>query len=260
MEANNKSNYIRILSSSVLAFMSLVIWRQIYDEHCAALVIPLAIILFIAFQAAEFGIAKRYCFANCFLPEGSFFYRMITGRVLTIFISILVSIITGAVLVLNFITWDFIILSVLAIDALFLCILFLIITYTLRSHIKPKMGKIAVKHLTVMINTTLLLAVLVAIQLNTNIPEYIDKSSLTKTIENASKTVSSNCEVINTLTKLNTEKEAVTWWLMFQVSKNSNNPTFRWAAWLLFLLSSSLSVWAYSRFLVQVIDFVHIKE
>jgi hypothetical protein len=70
----------------------------------------------------------------------------------------------------------------------------------------------------------------------------------------ASQTMKSVCPLIETAARLSAEKDAIGWWLMLETSSRIDNPSFRWGAWMVFFVNSSLSIWAYSRYIVQSVD------
>lgn len=245
---------LRILAAVLAVFAALGVWRATWESQCLSTAIPALLILVIALQTAEYSIVRRRCFADCMFNDGTFFHRMFYRRYFAIGIAFFVSIVAGLSLLLNLITWQEPILALLIVDGVLLALLTPAVTALGRHHLNPGVARIATKNLLIVINAGLLLAALLAIQFYSPFPAFVDPASLTNTITQAFQAYGSQCLATDFMAKLQVAKEGFSWWLMLKANVQLADPTFRAAAWIIFLVSGSLSVWAYSKLIVQAAD------
>ena len=245
---------LRILLATLATFAALVIWRETYSLQCASGAIPLLAIALIGFQTAEYAVFRRRCFADCAFEAGSFLHRFYSRTFLSILIAIFVSVVAGLSLLFNLLTWTEPVLALLAVDGLFLAFVTPAVIGVGSRHLRPGIARIATKNIVAAVNAALLLAPLLAIQYYSPFPAFVDQASLTNTISQAFQSFGSQCVPTDVLTKLQVAKEGFSWWLMLKANVQLTDPTFRVAAWIIFLVSGSLSVWAYSKLIVQVAD------
>jgi hypothetical protein len=245
---------LRILAAVLAVFAALGVWRATYDSQCLSTAIPALLILLIAFQTAEYSIVRRRCFADCMFNDGTVLHRMFYRRYFAIGIAFFVSIVAGFSLLLNLLTWSDPILALLIVDGIVLAFLTPVVTSLGRQHLNPGIARIATKNVLIVINAGLLLAALLAIQYYSPFPRFVDPASLTNTVTQAFAAYGSQCLVTDFLAKLQVAKEGFSWWLMLKANVQLSDPTFRAAAWIIFLVSGSLSVWAYSKLIVQAAD------
>lgn len=245
---------LRILAAVIVTLAGLLIWRITYGSQCVSTAIPLLVIILIGYQTAEYAVFRRRCFADCFFNDGTVLHRMFYRPYFSIGIAMFVSIVAGLSLLLNLLTWTPPVLALLAVDGFFLAFLTPGSAVLSEGHLRPSIARLATKNVIATLNAGVLLAALLAIQFYSPFPEFVDPASLSNTIAQAFRTVGSQCVATDFLAKLQVAKEGFSWWLMLRANVELADPTFRAAAWILFLLSGSLSVWAYSKLIVQVAD------
>jgi len=96
--------------------------------------------------------------------------------------------------------------------------------------------------------------IILVIQLNSNIPSFVNYS-LSDTIINASSLVVSECNCTNYFIKINAEVNAFKWWLMINANHIITDKNFRWVAWIIFLLTNGISILGFSKYILQLFDF-----
>ena len=253
----SRSTILMRIAAGAAAMAALLVWRVTYGAHCVAALIPCAVIFLIAYQSVEFGLAKRRCLANCFLPPATMIHRLATGRVVAFAVAIAGSLIAGGLLILNLVLWRPPVLALLAVDAALIALVLPGIERAFARGLRSEMVGIAAKHALTIANGLVLLVLLVVVELHAPIPVARDVT-WQEALRAATQAVGSDCPQIDVLVRLYAEKEAMTWWLMLSADTAVASSTFRFAAWFLFLLSSSLSVWAFSRFVVQAVHLARV--
>lgn len=114
------------------------------------------------------------------------------------------------------------------------------------------------KRWAIAVNVPFVVAALLFIQLQQPPPAYVDGAlNLEETLRAASESIGSECSVVDQLIRLNLEKDGFSWWLMLKGGGSIDDSRVRWVAWLLFLLSGTLGLLAYSRLCVQLVYIAH---
>jgi hypothetical protein len=244
----------RAVAAVALAFAALILWREIYTHHCIALTIPAMVALIITINIREHAAKRKQHLAALYFRQASMMYRLFCGRVRVNVIALATSVITGTALMGSLLTWDTSILAALAIDAAILPFVLMFLLRKCEAATNEGVNHLVAKMLTSAINTFILVAALLLIQLHSSFPSYLDRSIL-KSVENASEAVGSQCETIDRFAKLQSAKEAIGWWLMAEGNKQLGDARARWVAWCLFLLNGTLSIVAYSLYMTQVAYF-----
>ena len=247
-------NYIRDLGFLFFGFMLLLVWRFVYESACYTIVLPLIIGVIIALSIRESFLKKKECTAECYFKDKSFLNTLVRGKLFVNIFSFMVSLIFSLTLILYLTIASLEVLVFLFFDIFIIYILYLWLVNSTKNSLNAKIRYSIIKDWVVVINSFLFLFVLIYIQLNAYVPTYID-GSLSQSIANASTTMASSCDFINYLVKLNIEKEAIAWWFMLNINTNINNEDYRLIFWVIFLVNGGLSTFAYSRFMVQIVDF-----
>lgn len=243
---------LKTVASLILAFTALLVWKETYQYHCISLVIPAFVILIISLNARRWAIQRRSCFAKCYFCKSSIITRIYHGKVVVTILAFLASIISGAVLMLNIITWNLSAIVLLAADLVILLLLYWAIQKLLNKSLNKLSAPIFIKNVTSALNTVILLVSLTVIQFYSKMPNYL-ASGWKETITRASNQTNSYCPITNNLVKAQSVKEATGWWLILSTTAQSSNVSIKYIGWLIFLLSGSISLWAYSRYMTEVI-------
>lgn len=247
---------LAVLAATAIGPLIMVAWSAIYPISCVSMILPVAVIAILTLRIREKAVKRRACLAHCYFREGSFIYRMIRSGILITLYAIVVSTVLTTALMVSLIAWTDAMIALMVADALVIAFLYLAFTRLSEKtfRVREAFASVFAKDWTVGIGAPLLLGGLVIIQYHSPIPAYIQPDDLRTTVQAASSSVQSQCPIVNTLAKLNLEKEGFSWWLMIKGARSIEDVSLEWTAWFLFLISGGLSVWAYSYFCVQVID------
>lgn len=252
---------IKLFASIMVCISALFVWRNVYSAPCfLSLPIPLFVIVVVSMGLIEQAVTQRDCFANCYFKRRSIIYQFVRSRTVISTVSFLAAAAAGTALALDLITFTNGPLAFVALDSLFVCWLFLWLVRTTVGSVKDEMRYVLTKSWVVSANVPLGVIALAIMQLYSAPPDYLRPDLLGETVIGASGSVHSECRPIDFLAKLSVESDAIFWWLMINGSRLINNDNLRWVWWTTFLLGGGMSLWAYSRFLVQMVSFVHQLE
>ncbi len=243
-----------VIALSVSGFFIILAWKGVYSGSCLVLAFPLAITLIIGIGVMELSVKKRECLARSYFVEGSFPYRLFNSKKLVFIKTSLLSIFLGSSLAMASVSWDVKTFAVLILDIFLLRWIYFKILNLLAGNLKETVKYVIAKDIGVSINSFFLMGSLLLIQLYTPIPSYVDSSSLKATLVSALDAFSSECTVTNFLLNVNAEKDAFGWWTMNIVDSHIHDQNMRLIAWIIFLLSNGLAAYAYSRYIMQLID------
>ncbi len=194
-----------------------------------------------------------------YLQTDTFLYRFFMAKIISIIKAFSLAFLLSCALLIQVIFWSYQVLILLFIDTILLFLCYSFFKKLLQKQIQVLMLTAFAKHWTIILNVFVLMVALTLLQLYSTIPEYLD-NSLEKTLIQATQNLHAQCQIIDFFVILNAQKEAVFWWLMVNASENISNNLFKWLAWLSFLLSGSLGVWGYSRYLVEIISWIDTQE
>jgi hypothetical protein len=249
-----KIRTIRTIGILLLGFTLLLIWKLVYHIGCYTMVLPIVIGIIIMLSVRESFIKSKACVADCYFKDKSFFDTLMRGRIFVNILSLIVSLVLSLTLMLYLTISSLNELVFLFFDIFIIYILYIWLINSTKNSLNDKIRYSIIKDWVVSINSFLFLLVLIYIKLNSYVPSYIE-NSLTQSIENASILMHSSCNVVDYLVKVNIEKEAMSWWLMLNINHNIDNENYRLISWIIFLLNGGLSMFAYSRFMIQLLDF-----
>lgn len=245
---NKFEKEIAVLTALFLLF---IIWQKSYKITCISLIIPLSFIFIIFKSSYDLRIKTKKCFMKCYFREDSLFYKIFSGNVFIFTISLIIAFtlaISLSLAIIGFGKLDFIIYFI---DGFFLILLFNLIKSN--NSFNKEIKNTILKNTTSWINGFMLSIIFVFISFNQKPPSYLD-NTLLKTINNASIEVKSKCKYIDFPVEIAKGVVAAKWWLMIKASKEINNLKIRILMWGIFLLGNYLSIFAFSRFLLEILD------
>lgn len=248
--------FLRHFAALILALALCWVWRHAAPLGCLSLVLALTVATLVVAGPREHALRRRHCLASCYFRPGSTPFRWLHGRTLATLRGLPIALLATTVLLLGLLVWERKLLALLVFDTLLLAALFALFGGLSKRTFEPRSAAVLVKHWTVGVNTTLMAAAFMAVQLYSPVPHYLEPT-LAATVESASRQVASECPAIDLALEAYMEKEAFAWWLMLRGVEHFDAPSLRWAAWAIFLLSGTLGLWAYSRFVVQLLGFAH---
>jgi hypothetical protein len=239
-----------------LSLLVLMIWKTSYSLTCFSLIIPAMIVGILFFNSFQLQSEKKKCFANCYFNQNSIWYKLFTKRFLVFIISIILSLILTLSLSLAIIRADVIDIVVFLVDTIL--ILYLYNRLKKNNSFNEKIKYPILKHTVSWINGALISILYIFITLNETPPSYLS-NDLTKTIQQASIEVASNCKIIDYPSRLSAELSAEKWWLMINATiklKNQQNQKEEWLVkllWVLFLVGNYLAFYAFSRYVTELL-------
>lgn len=238
----------------------LLSWSLLYSGPCVVLLIPALMTLLLTLAARDQLRQRRRCSADCFFVEGTLLHRLVSSTKLVTLISLAVSLALTTVLLVSVPAWGLAVMVLLTLDALLIALLYFGLFRAASGGLRVRgaFRYLFARRWAVMVNLPLVLVALLWLQLQQPPPAWLDDSlDLEATLRAASESVGSQCPLVDSAVRLNSEKEAFSWWLTLKGTAALEDTRLRWAAWLLFLLSGSLALWAYSRLCVYLISSAH---
>ena len=235
-------------------------WSLFYTASCVVLVIPALMVLVLTLAAREQLRERRRCVADCWFVDGSLLHRLVSSTKLVTLLSLVVSVGLTTVLLVSVPTWGLPVMVVLTLDAVLIALLYFGLLRAAGGglRVRGEFRYLLARRWTMAVNLPLVLVALLWLQLQQPPPIWLDGSlDLEATLRSASGSVGSRCPLVDKAVRLNSEKEAFSWWLTLKGTAALEDARLRWAAWLLFLLSGTLALWAYSRLCVYLISHAH---
>jgi hypothetical protein len=247
-----------LVAAAVAGPAMLLLWSLVYRAGCWSLLVPAGVVAVLTAAGRDRLLWRRHCLADCLFVEGSALHRLLRSRILVTLIAAAVATGLTAVLMAQIPSWSFEIVALLALDALLLATLYVAL-YRLAAgglHVNPGRRGVLAKSGAVALNLLLVVPALLLVQLQQAPPQYLDAAlRLGPTLQAASDSVASGCPLVDQLVRLGQEGEAFAWWLTLRATRAIDDAQLRWIAWLLFLASGTLSLWAYGSFCVQLIHY-----
>lgn len=238
----------------------LLAWSMIYPALCWSLVIPVLVAVILTAAARDPLRKRRQCIADCYFVEGSLLHRLLRSTKMITLSSFVVSAVLTTILLVGVPAWGFQILALLVLDSLLITLFYFTLFHAAAGalQVNEAFRYLFAKRWAIAVNVPLVVAALLFIQLQQPPPAYVDGSlNLEATLRAASDSIGSECPVVDQLIRLNREKDGFSWWLMLKGSASIGDSRIRWVAWLMFLLSGTLGLWAYSGLCVQLVYTAH---
>ena len=249
---------MKSLISALIGFLFLLLWSKIYSLGCYIALIAIVVGIIISYNIFELSFKRRYCTATCYFKENTLMFNLFRKKIFLSIFSFIISLILSLSLLLNVIKFDIQDIILYGLDVVILYFIYIFVLNKFSTSLNDNMKYPVIKSWSSYINMFIMIVLLLIVQFNSVPPEYIS-ISLGETINNASKTIASSCDFINYLAKLNIEVEAIQWWFMLKTN-NMTDGNFQLLAWIIFLINNSLVVVAFSKYILQIIDFIHRKE
>lgn len=249
----------KVIAGLVLSVSLLLVWRSAYSYSCFVLLIPVIVSIIITYGVAEDSIKRRECISNCYFKEKSWLYGFYRSKIFQRLVAFVISLILSITLLAFIVTTSWTVTIIFVVDSIVIYLLYIRFDELFGNTINDNMRPTVIKKAVIGSNAFALIVILALIQYNGYVPSYVN-ASLNNTIHDASSTVFSQCNIVNVLVKGYVELESFGWWTIIAYSKMEDNSNLKIVVWMLFLLNGSLSVWAYSRYITQIIDFINIFE
>lgn len=235
---------------AVLGYILILLWSIGYKLSCVFLIIPFFIGIILFLNTYVLLKEKKLCISNCYFNKNSFYYRFFNKR----FVIIIASIVSATILtfslsiaIIRFNIVDFIVFGLDIFLLLYLYNYFNNINI-LNENIKYPILKNTVSW----INSIIISILFIFINIVQTPPSYLS-NHLNVTIQKASMETASRCGYIDYPARISSEIAATKWWMMLNVTQKENNKYLNDLLWVLFLLGNYLSIFAFSRFITELI-------
>lgn len=237
----------------LLVGMWLFAWHLLHEQTgclmLSLLIFPVTAL--IGFNMLEVTFMRRRAFANMYLAHSSWLAGLLTRKFFPTVWAVIKALVFTFILFLEASDWALWIWIILFIDIILLAITHGWLSKLLQLQVKPGQTGIISRRILVSINTMLLSVTIASGQFLTTQPDYREYS-WQETITYAASMSQSGCELIAPLHRLKSIKDAVGWRLAANGLSGLQNILAALLGWLVFLLSSSLSLWAFSRMITGV--------
>jgi len=247
--------YQKQLALTFLGVLALLAWYLASPYTCLSLAIILGVTLVVTASIASYWMQKRRCFVNCYFQEDALITRILSGRIFLTFIALYIASFVIVFLFASITAWSFYIWLIIGFDILFLAGIYYAFSKIFSNSLKKTIGKPLLKSWSVGLNTILLTLFISYYDYQTLIePDYI-RGTLKETLQEATKERTSECNAIDTLIKLNAEKDATIWYVTLYTDKKVSDNENRWLLWIFFLIQGGIIYYGFSRFFIELITF-----
>jgi len=244
---------IKLLISSILIiYLILLLWKQSYLYSCIALVFPLVILTVISKSYIEVKMQDRKCFKECYFHETSLFSKILSSRFMVTIFYLIVSLFMTISIVYGVIDYPKELLIYLVFQIFIIIVLYKFLIKRLSKTIHEKFLNMFSRELTINLSTVALLLVYIYILWNGYEPSYL-RESLEETIIVASNTLSSNCNLIDTILRFKIEIDSAFWWSVHTTSTTLKSEELKILLWGTFIFMNGLAILGLNRFIVQVV-------
>lgn len=234
----------------LMAWAWLFAW-YLFHEQAGCLVVSLLmfpVIALIGFNILEVTLMRKHAFAHMYLAEHSWLGQLLTRKFMSTVWAVIKSLVFTFILFAEASGWSLWIWILLFFDILLLAAVHGWLNQLLGSQVKHGQAGIISRRILVTFNTMLLSIIIASGQFLTAQPDY-RSYSWQETIAYAASMSQAKCEIIAPLARLKSVKDAVGWRLAANGLSGLQSMAAAILGWLIFLLSSSLSLWAFSRML-----------
>lgn len=244
---------LKQIAISIIVFLLLLMWYLTYKVSCVSIIILLVIGFILSKTNYEYVNAKKICLANCYFKQNSFFFRLLTKKALIFIFSIISGTILSMILLLNIVVFNFIDFLILFLDIILIIYLYNSFSQNNSLKLKDDIKEPIVKNSVAIVNSIVVSMIFVIINLYQIPPSYI-QNDLFETTKLVSNQIYSNCLVIDTITRLSNEIISIKWWIMLNLTINSNSYFLKLFIWIIYLLGNYLMIFAFSRLNLELLD------
>jgi len=204
------------------------------------------VVALIGLNMLEVALMRRRAFAHVYLTHDSWLARLLTRKFFATLWAVFKALAFTFILLLEASDWATWIWILLFVDTLLLATAYGWLSKLLQLQVKPGWAGIISRRILVTLNTLLLSVMIASGQFLTAQPDYREYS-WQETITYSASMSQSGCDLVAPLARLKSIKDAIGWRLAANTLNGLQNIFATLLGWLIFLLSSSLSLWAFSR-------------
>lgn len=245
------------LATSFIGFILLLIWLQASKYWGYSIIIPLLFLALITKNTYTYAKAKKICLGKCYFDEKSLLYYFWTRKVYIFLVALFVGLVLTSSLVLASFEFTIVDVGLLFIDTFFIVVLYSVLDKNRTFNEKVKTP--IIKNITAWINSLLMVVVFFAIAYNQTPPDYI-QTDLNSTVNIATNKSYSNCKDIDIFAWGSSAIIATKWWLLAKATFMIENPYLKKLLWIMQLLGNYMMMFAYSRFILELITITFISE
>lgn len=238
------------IAVATLAYILLLLWSIGYKISCVSLIIPIFIGIILFINTYILLREKKLCISNCYFNKDTFFYRLFNKKFLIIIVSMISSIILTLSLSIAIIRFDIVDFIVFGLDTLLL--VYLYNHFKNNNILNDKVKYPILKNTVSWLNSIIVSILFIFIGFFQTPPSYIS-NDLNTTIQKASIETASTCVYIDYPSRISAEIAATKWWMILNVTQKGNNEYFNQLLWVLFLIGNYLAIFAFSRFVTEIL-------
>ncbi len=247
----------RLIASLLTIFLILLSWVISYPYHCISLIFPTIVLAIISYSFIELKMQKRLCLKRCYFKKKTLFAQLLSSRVTVVLFYIFVSIMMSVTIVSTAIDYTHIWWLYLVVHTLLSLILYRVILHTTEDTIKPSYHKLFAREWTINGMTLLILPFFIYLSLNSYTPEYLQEGFV-ETLSSASSTISSKCDIVDSILVWSRELDATLWWLVYSSATYAKSTWMKAMIWIGFLIYNSIALLGINRLIVQIIYLIDI--
>jgi hypothetical protein len=248
---NNKGNILKQkLAAAFIGFILLLLWLELSKYTVYSLVIPAVFLGFISWNSYTYAKAKKICLGKCYFSESSLFYYFWTRKTYIFIVALFIGLLLTASLVFASFTFNSIDIGILFLDTFILVYLYTFLENSKTFNAKVK--RPILKNITAWVNSLFLVTVFFIIALYQTPPEYI-QADLKSTLDFLNEKNYSKSQLIDTLAYASSVMVATKWWLVSKAEFLLENESLKKVIWFLQLMGSYMMVFAYSRFILEIV-------
>jgi hypothetical protein len=232
----------------LIAWAWLFAWFLLHEQAgCLVLsVLMFPVIALIGLNILEIILMRKRAFAHMYLADHSWLGLLLTRKFISTIWAVFKALVFTFILFVEASDWSLWIWILLFLDLLLLSAIYGWLGTLLQSQVKPGQIGIISRRILVSFNTIVLSTIIASSQFLTAQPDY-RQHSWQETITYSATMSPTGCEAIAPLTRLKSIKDALGWRLAANELSGLQNTAAAILGWLIFLLSSSFALWAFSR-------------
>lgn len=245
------------LATAFLGFILLLLWLEFSKYTVYSLVIPTIFLGFISWNSYTYAKAKKICLGKCYFSEDSLLYSLWTRKTFIFVFSFFIGLMLTISLVFASFEFNYIDIFLLFLDTFLLVFLHSFLERNQTFNVKVKAP--IIKNITAWINSLLFVGVFFTIALYQTPPEYI-KEDLPSTLKMINTQNYSKSEFIDTMAYVTSALVATKWWFLSKAEFFIENESLKKIIWFFHLLGNYMMLFAYSRFILELITTLTPKQ
>jgi hypothetical protein len=240
-----------ILPRLLLAWAWLLGWHLLHAQiDCPGLLLTALVPgVLITLSMAEHGFLRRRAFLQVYLEPTGMLYRLLRGGVWMLTWQIIKALFLTVILLVEAVSWERALWIVLGLDLLLVTGLYRWLTRRLEKQVQSDFVAMLTRDYLIKLNAGLLFVVILIGSFYLPQPDYRGLT-LPEAVEYQTAQSGVGCAAFSALTRLAAAKDAAAWWAARHWLGTLRDPNLSLLGWIVFLASTGLASWAYSRMLL----------